>query len=80
LAHESYAPAVRLVAAWDSSRIQLTSPRRDASDFPRTRFALPRRGAPVSRCDTVDFQTGQATLEDLFNDRVVDIALPLSQN
>jgi hypothetical protein len=29
---------------------------------------------------TVNFQTGQATLEDLFNDQVVDIALPLSQN
>ncbi len=29
---------------------------------------------------TVNFQTGQAALEDPFNDQVVDIALPLSQN
>ncbi len=29
---------------------------------------------------TVNFQTGQATLEDLFQDQVVDIALPLNQN
>jgi hypothetical protein len=29
---------------------------------------------------TVNFQTGQATLADPFNDQVVDIALPLNQN
>jgi len=29
---------------------------------------------------TVNFQAGQATLADLFNDQVVDIALPLNQN
>ena len=29
---------------------------------------------------TVNFQSGQAALADLFNDQVVDIALPLNQN
>jgi len=34
----------------------------------------------VSGFYTVNFQTGQATLADLFNDQVVDIALPLNQS
>ena len=34
----------------------------------------------VSGFYTVNFQTGQATLADPFNDQVVDIALPLNQN
>ena len=30
--------------------------------------------------DDVNFQTGQATLTDAFDDQVVDVALPLAQN